>query len=230
MPPPRPCIVRARFSLRPLTFVGFLFVQVLSFVSTPSPFEWPRIAIGRKSRPPQQQQFLTQNHTQPARPPHTTADRPASRGCSLRLLFALWPDSNARAIPTAQGLGLIPQLLWVARFSPDRHFTPRTPSLTQGRSRTSHRDHPPTTHGVWYTIRGCLNEPRRSRVDLNLAPTASPLMRSLMAHVRRRMAVAAWMSYVSPHIHRSPKSQSRSHYPAVPNPTPSFAVLAHRRA
>ena len=31
-------------------------------------------------------------------------------------------------------------------------------------------------------------------------------MRSLMAHVCRRMAVAAWMSYVSPHIHPSPKS------------------------
>ena len=65
--------------------------------------------------------------------------------------------------------------------------------------------HPASTHGVWYTIRGCVNQPRRSRVDLNLTPTVSPLMRSLMAHVCWRMAVAAWMSYVSPHIHRPPR-------------------------
>ena len=79
----------------------------------------------------------------PPSPPHTCADRPASRDCSLRLLSAVWPDANARAIPTAQGLGLIPQLLWVARFSPDRHFTPRTPRLTPSRPspRTSPREH-----------------------------------------------------------------------------------------
>ena len=74
-------------------------------------------------------------------PPHTCADRAASRGCSLRLLSAVWPDSNARAIPTAQGLGLIPQLLWVARFSAVRHLTSRTPCRTPSSAapRTAHR-------------------------------------------------------------------------------------------
>ena len=74
-------------------------------------------------------------------PPHTCADRAASRGCSLRLLSAVWPDSNARAIPTAQGLGLIPQLLWVARFSAVRHLTRRTPRRTPSSAapRTAHR-------------------------------------------------------------------------------------------
>ena len=149
---------------------------------------------------------LTQPATHPSRhapiPPHTCADRAASRGCSLRLLSAVWPDSNARAIPTAQGLGLIPQLLWVARFSAVRHLTPRTPCRTPSSAapRTAHR-----TRGVSCTIRGCLHQPRRSRADLNPTPTASPLMRSPMAHARRRMAVAAWMSYVSPHIHPPPK-------------------------
>ena len=123
----------------------------------------------------------------PPSPPHTCADRPASRDCSLRLLSAVWPDANARAIPTAQGLGLIPQLLWVARFSPDRHFTPHAthpaPHTQPQLQPQPHLTHPASTHGVWYTIRGCLNQPRRSRVDLNLTPTASPLMRSLMAHV-----------------------------------------------
>ena len=151
-------------------------------------------------------------------PPHTCADRAASRGCSLRLLSAVWPDSNARAIPTAQGLGLIPQLLWVARFSAVRHLTRRTPRRTPSRAapRTAH---PQRTRGVSCTIRGCLHQPRRSRADLNPTPTASPLMRSPMAHARWHMAVAAWMSYVSPHIHPPPK-----HLPAVvqlsPNPHP----------
>ena len=74
-------------------------------------------------------------------PPHTCADRAASRGCSLRLQSAVWPDSNARAIPTAQGLGLIPQLLWVARFSAVRHLTRRTPRHTPSSAapRTAHR-------------------------------------------------------------------------------------------
>ena len=77
--------------------------------------------------------------------------------------------------------------------------------------------HPASTRGVWYTIRGCLNQPRRSRVDLNLTPTESPLMRSLMAHVCWRMAVAAWMSYVSPHIHLPPNlaAQSSVHWPPL---------------
>ena len=103
------------------------------------------------------------------------------------LLSAVWPESNARAIPTAQGLGLIPQLLWAARFSPDRHFTPHathpTPHTQPQPQPRPRLTHPASTPGVWYTIRGCLNQPRRSRVDLNLTPTASPLMRSLMAHV-----------------------------------------------
>ena len=103
------------------------------------------------------------------------------------LLSAVWPESNARAIPTAQGLGLISQLQWVARFSPDRHFTPHAthpaPHTQPQLQPQPHLTHPASTHGVWYTIRGCLNQPRRSRVDLNLTPTASPLMRSLMAHV-----------------------------------------------
>ena len=102
------------------------------------------------ARPPSQPARHPPTHpalppSHPARhapiPPHTCADRAASRGCSLRLLSAVWPDSNARAIPTAQGLGLIPQLLWVARFSAVRHLTSRTPCRTPSSAapRTAHR-------------------------------------------------------------------------------------------
>ena len=43
-------------------------------------------------------------------------------------------------------------------------------------------------------------------------------MRSLMAHVCWRMAVAAWMSYVSPHIHRPPTLAALSFIHWLPQP------------
>ena len=149
------------------------------------------------------------------------------------LLSAVWPESNARAIPTAQGLGLIPQLLWVARFSPDRHFTPHathpaphTPPQPQPQP---HLTHPASTPGVWYTIRGCLNQPRRSRVDLNLTPTESPLMRSLMAHVclahGRGSVDVLCLSAHSP----TPKPCRAVIHPLA-SPDPDPASFAHRRA
>ena len=157
------------------------------------------------------------------------------------LLSAVWPESNARAIPTAQGLGLIPQLLWVARFSPDRHFTPHAthpaPHTQPQLQPQPHLTHPASTPGVWYTIRGCLNQPRRSRVDLNLTPTASPLMRSLMAHVclangRGSVDVLCLSAHspISQVATRTARHPSR--FPRAPssgaNPDPALLV-AHRR-
>ena len=154
-------------------------------------------------------------------PPHTCADRAASRGCSLLLLSAVWPDSNARAIPTAQGLGLIPQLLWVARFSAVRHLTRRTSRRTPSRAarRTAH---PQRTRGVSCTIRGCLHQPRRSRADLNPTPTASPPDAEpygpcAPAHGRGGVDVLCLSAHPPP----SPGASASSHPMASPDPDPN---------
>ena len=203
----------------------------LSSASTRSRLDWPGIATCRKSRLPQQQS-LSQT-TQPARPPPThppthpalpptlspspPRTHPAAhlRGPSrLARLFATvaicsvarlkrsgHPDCPRAGLDTSVAMGCSIFSCATSHAPPlaaplaAPHAAPRTPQRTRG---------------VSCTIRGCLHQPRRSRADLNPTPTASPLMRSPMAHARRHMAVAAWMSYVSPHIHPSPK-----HLPAA---------------
>ena len=68
-----------------------------------------------------------------------------------------------------------------------RPFAPQPPpSPSSPHAPDFPRPHPqPPEHfpGASCTIRGRPHAPRRSRADLNPAPTASPLMRSLMAHV-----------------------------------------------
>ena len=171
--------------------------------------------------PPPTQLFHPPSH--PARhapiPPHTCADRAASRGCSLRLLSAVWPDSNARAIPTAQGLGLIPQLLWVARFSAVRHLTPRTPF------RTSSRAAPRTAHPAAHTRR-LVHNPRlppsaasiscRSQSDAHSEPPdAEPYGPCAPAHGRGGVDVLC-LSAHSP----IPKASAGSRPMASLNPDP----------
>jgi hypothetical protein len=156
-----------------------------------------------------------------ASPPHTCADRPASRGCSPRFAICSVARLKARAIPTAQGLGLIPQLLWVARFSPDRHFTPRTPRLTPSRSRTAPRTSP--REHTWRLV----HNPRlrqsaasiscRSQSDAHSEPPdAESYGPCLLAHGRGSVDVLC-LSAHSP----TPQALPRTHPMACPNPDPA---------
>ena len=83
--------------------------------------------------------------------------------------------------------------------------------------------HPRTPPHAWrfaHNPRPTPHAPRRSRADLNPTPTASPLMRSPMAHARRHMAVAAWMSLcLSAHL-STPIASASSHPMASPDPDP----------
>ena len=183
----------------------------------------PGIAICRKSRPPQQQFLGQTTHTQ------TTLSQPAThlRGPTrLARLFATVAICSvarlkARAIPTAQGLGLIPQLLWVARFSPDRHFTPRTARLTPSRSRTAPRTSP--REHTWRLV----HNPRlrqsaasiscRSQSDAHSEPPdAESYGPCLLAHGRGSVDVLC-LSAHSP----TPQALPRTHPMACPNPDPA---------
>ena len=118
------------------------------------------------------------------------------------------------------------------REPPHAHTTPRTrprahrtlaprtaivrPCLLLGRRNHPHTPPRPASHpashpGASCTIRGRPHAPRRSRADLNPAPTASPLMRSFMAHARLAhgrgsvdvLCLSAHLTGIPPQSHRS---------------------------
>ena len=134
-----------------------------------------------------------------------------------------WPN-HRRLVACPQREARLGALLLRSRGAPwpraHRTLAPRTaivrPCLLLGRRNHPHTPPRPASHpashpGASCTIRGRPHAPRRSRADLNPAPTASPLMRSFMAHARLAhgrgsvdvLCLSAHLTGIPPQSHRS---------------------------